>query len=143
MSAPTPTNTGTTDVSRESKLGRAAGGQPRRDEARECSASQSTTVPARDGRKRRQICRSPPDDSREDELRAAGVLLGAQRTHRGEQPPDGREDRERPADAPRRVAADGQQVVRLAVEEADRLVVAEAARERDAGRRASDTRADS
>ena len=69
----------------------------------------------------------------EHELHPAGVLLGPQRAHRGEQPEDRGEDRERPADAPGGVAAHRQQVVRLAVEQADRLVVGEAAGERRAG----------
>ena len=101
-------------------------------------ASQSTATPAsRPRRSRRGTRVAAADGAGEDDLPATRVLLGAQRPHRGEDAPDGGEEREHAADPPGDVAADREQVVGDAVEEADRLVVAEAAARTAAARRRS------
>ena len=73
------------------------------------------------------------DGEGEHRLGAPAVFLAAQRAGGGQQPPDAGDDGEDRADAPGGVAADGQQVVGRAVEQPDRLVVAEAAGEPLAG----------
>jgi hypothetical protein len=64
----------------------------------------------------------------QDELAAAGLLLGAQRAHGREDAPQPGEDGEG-AQPPRHVAADGEQIVGHAVEQSHRPVLAEAALE--------------
>ena len=101
---------------------RAAGRQPADDEARR--ARRPTAARCRP-RSRRSRTGTPCAARRSQRARApaARVLLGAQRSHGGEQAEDRGEDRQRPADPPCGVAAHGEQVVRLAVEQAHRLVV--------------------
>ena len=115
---------------RQRQVGRPARRQAAREEAGELREPQDQDA-RRDRGHRREIRRPPPDGPGEDELHPARVLLGAQRAHRGQQTEDRGEDRERPADAPRGVAADREQVVGLAVEQAERLVAGEAVRERE------------
>ena len=67
------------------------------------------------------------DGPREHQLLAAGVLLRAHRANGREQPQTAAKSDSDPADPPGAVAADAQQVVRLAVEEPHRVVVAEGA----------------
>ena len=62
----------------------------------------------------------------------AGVLLAAHCTHGGERAPNGGEQRHEPTHAPAGIATDGKQVMRDAIEEADRAVAAERVRERQA-----------
>jgi len=84
-----------------------------------------------DRRDRGEICGSALEHTGEDELLASRLLLGAKRPDGGQQAPDGGDDRADPPDPPGGVAADRQQVVRVAVEELDRLVRPEARGERE------------
>ena len=118
-SAPTPTKTGTGEIVASARYGRAARGQPSRDEPERRSRARATRAPAPIAASAASVRAAAVDGAREHELLPAGLLLGAQRADRGEQPPHGGEDRTEPADPPGRVAADGQQIVRDAVEEAD------------------------
>ena len=129
-SAPTPTNTGITEHAASARYADGPAGSRASTSAAK-HATHSSSPPIAIAMSAVTYAPRRLDDARQHKLAAAGVLLGSQRPHCGEHAPHGGEDRERPADAPRGVAADGQQVTGHAVEQPHRLVVAEAVRERE------------
>ena len=131
--APMPAKTDGDRGRREREVGRAAHGQPRDDEPGELGAPEDEHAEA-DRDELRGEGGAPSERAGEHELEAAGVLLGPERPHRGEEPVDRGRDRERPADAPGGIPADRGDVVRLAVEEAQPLVAGEAPREQEPAR---------
>jgi hypothetical protein len=112
------------------EVGRAADGQAAGDEAQQLGRPDDDDADA-DGGGRRAERGAPADRGGQDELHPAGVLLGAQRAHAGKHAEHRGGDRQRPADAPRRVAGDADHVVGLAVDEAQALVGRKAVREGD------------
>ena len=132
-SAPTPTNTGTTDAVASASSADPPAGRPARTRPAN-SAIPRTRTPAAIAASAERYVVPRPTGAGEHELHPAGVLLGPQRAHRSQQSEDGGEDRQRPTHTPGRVAGDGEQIVRDPVEQADRLVVSEAAGEREPAR---------
>ena len=127
-SAPTPTKTGSGETSASDRnTDEPAPARPRRMPT--SSASHTTAAPIAIAGERRPEDRGAAHGAGEDELVAAGVLLGAQCADRGQHSPQTPAKIAKAPSAPRHVPADCQQVVRHAVEQPHGAVVAEAARE--------------
>ena len=114
---------------REREVRRSARRQPAQNRAHERRGPEEQHAGG-DRRHGREERRSSPDRPGQHQFGAPGLLLGPQGPDRRQQAEHCAEDRERTADPPGAVAAHGQQVVRLAVEQNDRLVDPEVARER-------------